>query len=281
MRGRSAGWKEARENWLRARRAERQYAVRLRHIARQIDVIVSGLFHPENPADPGWAAIEQALRQYELLLEPWAEATAARMLADVALRDAASWQRLGKVIGRALRQEIDTAPIGPLIQELQALQVHLITSLPRDAAERVHELSLEAVTSARRWEEIARDILAQGKISRSKANTIARTETARAATNVEAVRAQHVGSEGFVWRTARDKDVRKLHRQFEGHFYRWDDPPILDDGRPGLPGTIYNCRCFAEIVLPGEIPVEGPRPRNPAYLEALRQQGYSTGTAFE
>jgi hypothetical protein len=83
-RRRHPGWRQARENWLRSRRAERQYGVQLRHIARQIGIIVRGLFRPDDPTDPGWSAITEALRAYERLIEPWARATATRMIADVA-----------------------------------------------------------------------------------------------------------------------------------------------------------------------------------------------------
>src|SRR4051794_35031852 len=95
-RGRHPGWREARDNWLGARRAENRYSTMLRRVARHIDDIVRGIFNPDNPDDPGWRAIEAALRLYERMIEPWAHATSTRMLTDVSRRDAASWHRLGQ-----------------------------------------------------------------------------------------------------------------------------------------------------------------------------------------
>jgi SPP1 gp7 family putative phage head morphogenesis protein len=270
-----------RARFAQAYRAERQYAVQLRQIARQVGHIVNGTFNPDDPTDPGWAEIERALLGYADLITPWANATAARMLADVSRRDATAWTRLGREISRALHREIAGAPVGPLLRQLQASQVALITSLPREAAERVHELSLEALTGGKRWNQIVEEIRQSGPVSIGHANTIARTETGRASSNFTAVRAQHVGSPGFIWRTARDRDVRELHQLFEGQFYRWTHPPKLDDGRPGLPGSIWNCRCWPEPVLPDTTPITGPRPRNPAYLTALREAGFASGTAFQ
>jgi SPP1 gp7 family putative phage head morphogenesis protein len=287
-RGRHPGWREARRRWSSARRAETQYGAMLRRVARHIDDIVRGIFNPDNPDDPGWSAIEAALRLYERTIEPWAHAASSRMLADVGRRDAAAWHQLGQQVNRALKREIATTPTGPAWTELQASQVHLIKSLPREAAERVHRLSEEAVVGGKRWTEVAQAVLDQGDVSRSKANLIGRTETARAASNLQAIRAQHVGSEYFQWMTSGDADVRPLHRKIgreHGGVYRWDDPPILDDGKPGLPGTIWNCRCIAAPIVDAE-DVErrrarGQVPVNPEFLEALRQRGYTKGALFD
>jgi SPP1 gp7 family putative phage head morphogenesis protein len=169
------------------------------------------------------------------------------------------WAEHGRKIGRLLRREVELAPLAGPIAQLQSQQVSLITSLPLSAAEKIHELSQEQLVTGGRWEALQphiRNELATRAITaipegvKSRANTIARTETARVQSNVTAVRAVHIGSTGFIWRTMLDKDVRPLHRGFEGQFYPWSQPPRLDDNRPGLPGTIYNCRCYAEPVFP-------------------------------
>jgi SPP1 gp7 family putative phage head morphogenesis protein len=281
--GAHTGYEAARRAALRARRAENQFAVQLRHLARHIGQIISGMADPADPSQ--WVLVVGTLEDYGRLITPWATSVSRRMLAEVERRDAASWHQLGQTINRALRAEIATAPIGPTLQQLLADQVHLITSLPREAAERVHALSLEAVTGGRRWEEIAADLRASGQVSTARANLIARTETGRAATALMEVRGEHVGSPGYIWRTAKDADVRPRHRELEGTFQRWAEPPIASE--PGQrvmryhPGSGPNCRCFPEIVLPGEPEGYRPVPRNPAYLAALRQAGYSTGAAFE
>lgn len=260
-----------RARFAQARRAERQYSAQLRHIARQIGAIIRGLFDPENPDDPGWDRINATLDNYTRLIEPWAEAVARRMLADVSRRDETAWYRLSRQLGESLRGEIAQTPTGQILRDLMAAQVHLITSLPREAAQRVHHLSIEQLSGGRRWEEIAKDVLGSGEVSKSRANLIARTETGRAQSTFTAARAQHVGSPGFIWRTARDRDVRRLHAGYEGRFFTWTDPPLLDDGRPGLPGGIWNCRCYCEVVLPDQDIARrlGPQPRSRLYEAAL------------
>jgi SPP1 gp7 family putative phage head morphogenesis protein len=266
------------------RRAEAEYARNLRRIARHIDDIVRG-FAPDDPA--GLRQLEETLQAYAVILEPWAETQAERMLAEVARRDANAWHELGKEIGRRLRREIATAPTGLTFQRLMTEQVDLITSLPREAADRVHELATLGLTSGERWNEIAKEIMRTGEVTRSRANTIARTETGRAATNLTQVRAEHVGSPGYWWRTARDADVRPRHKELEGQFVLWSDPPVVTE--PGQPevrahaGAWINCRCWPESVI-GEAPEPGATlrlPRNPEYLRALRDAGYTAGAVFE
>jgi SPP1 gp7 family putative phage head morphogenesis protein len=295
LRGRGAhvGWEMAQRAARSARAAERSFAAQLRHIARAIGHIVGGTVDPDNPHQ--WTSVAQALEDYGRLITPWATRVSQHQLAEVARRDAASWHALGRTISRGLGEAIRSANLGPTYQQLLANQVHLITSLPREAAEEVHQLSVQAMTAGTRWRELVPEIgeklTATGFTGNvlARANLIARTETGRAATELQRVRAKHVGSEGYIWRTARDRDVRPLHKKLEGSYHRWDDPPIAGErGELAHPGSIYNCRCFAEIVLPGELvaPAKGdivlrPRPVNPAFLAALRERGYTSGAAFE
>ncbi|EFI2486087.1 phage minor head protein, partial [Escherichia coli] len=62
-------------------------------------------------------------------------------------------------------------------------------------------------------------------------------------------RALSIGSNGYIWRTAEDGDVRHSHREMEGKFVEWGKPPTLD-GMTGHAGELPNCRCYKEIVFP-------------------------------
>lgn len=242
---------QAHEEWQRfnrARRAEQAYARALRKIAAQIDAIVRGV----GPQDT--TALQAALRRYGEVLRPWASRAALVMLEDVSRRDEQVWYDRARDMGRDLRAEIKDASIGGVLRQLMDQQVHLITSLPKDAAQRVHELSVGALYQGDRPREIVAEIMKTGQVTRSRANLIARTETGRASTALTEARALHVGSEGYIWRTAKDADVRRLHKKLEGKFFRWDDPPVTgENGERSHPGSIYNCRCWPEVVVPDEI----------------------------
>lgn len=231
-----------------AYRAETDYARQLRKIARQVGEIVAG--HDGDPVES--AALRVTLARYADIIRPWAKAAAGRMLADVGRRDASAWAKYTRSMARAVREELDNAPTGEVTRRLMAEQVDLITSLPTDAAERVHRLALESIETGTRADTLAAEIMRTGEVTRSRANLIARTETSRAASAFTQARAEHIGSVAYVWRTARDGDVRPSHRKMEGKPVQWDTPPTLD-GMTGHAGALPNCRCYAEPVLPDQI----------------------------
>lgn len=238
----------ARSALRRAKRLESQYAARLRGIARTIGHIVAG-YDLSNLATAS-PAIVSALRRYADVLRPWAKQVGARMIAEVGTADRTGWKKIAAEIGRPLAREIADAPTGRATQDALARQVGLITSIPIDAAERVHRLTVDGIAKGKRADEIAAEIMKTADVSKSRATLIARTEISRTSTEFTKARAQHIGSEEFIWRTAKDSDVRASHRKLEGKVFRWDDPPECDPGHRALPGGIWNCRCYAEPVIP-------------------------------
>jgi SPP1 gp7 family putative phage head morphogenesis protein len=235
----------------RARGAERRYASRLRGVAAQVGELVRGLFDPLDlrTAD----RIEDALDSYARTLDPWARAVARRMLADVSTFDADLWMRASREMGAALREEVLRAPTGAALFRALEEQVALITSLPREAARRVHRIAAESLSTGARAEEASREIMRMGSTTKARANLIARTEIGRARAELTRARAEHVGSAGYTWRTARDSDVRPLHRKLEGTWHAWGDPPVAGErGERAHPGSIYNCRCWPEVDVPAE-----------------------------
>lgn len=238
----------ARERFSRARKAEKAFARQLAQVARQVGTIVSGMA-PRGVVEAP-AELTQTLRRYAEMINPWARAVSARMIADVNQRDENAWAEAGEDIGRALRLEVRRAPTGAAMRQMLAEQVDLITSLPLKAAQRVHELAIEAVTqTGGRARELAQEIMRTGEVTKSRAMLIARTETSRTATTLTQARAQYVGSTQYVWRTSGDSDVRPSHRKMNGRVVDWDDPPMLDN-LTGHAGALPNCRCYPEPIIP-------------------------------
>ncbi|MBN4665425.1 minor capsid protein [Pandoraea nosoerga] len=197
--------------------------------------------------------IEQLLRRYAEALTPWAEATAARMLEDLNRRDEQAWMQQAQEMSRALRDELRRAPTGETMRALMAEQVTLIKSIPLEAAERVHRLTIEALEDSTRAAAISKEIQRSGEVAKSRADLIARTEVSRAATSLTEARARAVGSTHYRWVTSGDSDVRPGHRALNGKVFAWDDPPeVNENGRimRHHPGQIWNCRCYAEPILP-------------------------------
>lgn len=221
----------------------------LKRLARHVGHIISGF-----PAgDPSTVpTISDMLRKYAEALVPWAEVTARRMIEEVDRRNVAHWKKISGEMSAHLRREILTAPTGETMHKLMDEQVNLIKSIPLDAARRVHKLTIEGLENSTRFPEIAKEIMNSAHVAESRAVLIARTETARTQANLTQARAQHAGSEGYIWRTSGDGAVRHDHKILNGKYFRWDDPPIADrrSGARAHPGAIYNCRCWAEVIVP-------------------------------
>ena len=241
--------KGRRAQWLKARVAERSYRSRLLAVARQVGEIVKAMAPKKGPQQV--PALVSALNKYAEVIDPWAKAVATAMVADVARRDRQMWKAVGEELGKGIRREIEYAPTGAIMAQLQDEQVKLIKSLPLEAAQRVHEMTTAAVSSGRRAADIVDDILATGDVTATRARLIARTEVARASANLMQGRAEYAGSEGYVWRTSEDDDVRPSHKRMEGRYVRWTEPPTLD-GLTGHAGTLPNCRCFSEPIFPDD-----------------------------
>ena len=237
-----------RNKFRKVRNAERHYSQQLVKVARHVNDLVNGLFDPTLPRVVG--PLEQALRHYAELLRPWARAVGARMLADVNQRDTKAWFAYSEELGLELRNQLTSAPVGDALRRMLDEQVELITSLPLEAGRRAQQLAMEGLSSGRRPNELREMILQTGHVTRSRAQLIARTETAKAASGLTEVRARAVGSEGYIWRTVHDRVVRKSHREMEGQYVRWNEPPEVDPGKRYHAGQFPNCRCWAEVVIP-------------------------------
>lgn len=244
--------RKARERFMRARRAEKAYGRQLTAVARQVGVIINGM--APNGQVRNLPELTTALDRYADLLHPWAIPVAQSMVAEVARRDERAWAELSRQIGRSLRFEVLYAPTGQAMKKIMRENVDLITSLPREAAQRVHRLTIEAMSDGTRAADIAREIMRSGQVTVARAKLIARTETTRTVTAMVEARSVHVGSDGYVWRTAEDSDVRPLHRRLNGKFIRWNSPPVAgENGERAHAGAIYNCRCYPEPVIPDQV----------------------------
>jgi hypothetical protein len=129
--------------------AATSYGRQLRALARQITAIIEAFapHHPDAPWEPGdLGRLEQALDDYGDAIGPWATRIAWNMLVEVERRERTAWRRYTEGMGAALQREIASFPTGATMEALLRQQVDLITSLPTDASERVHALTLQALS---------------------------------------------------------------------------------------------------------------------------------------
>lgn len=240
---------KSKQRWLKARKSESRYGAALRKLANFISHTLQE--HP-NHTIADIDAIAKFLTAYSDTIDGWANAVSRRMLAEVNLKDARSWEQHAQEMGLAIQRELRSAPTGAAMMTLHNDQVSLIKSLPLDAATKAQAIARESLVTGERMEDLRKRIQNLGDITKSRATLIARTEVSKAHTALTQARAEHVGSEGYIWRTVGDYDVRPSHKRMEGKFIRWDQPPEVDPGYNYHAGAFPNCRCWPEPVLKAE-----------------------------
>lgn len=216
------------------------YEQSLRKIARNIGDITNAMgTAPQTDPQP----LIDVLNRYANTLEPWAESIAQRMVADAERSNSRQWKAYAATMGRELRHEIENTDTGKAMRDLMNYQVTLIKSLPLEAAQRVQRIASESLITGARFDELRDELMKTGEVTKSRATLIARTETSRVSAILTQVRAQAVGSPGYIWRSHHDARTRPSHHKMNGKFVAWDGPPTLD-GLTGHAGCVPNCRCY-------------------------------------
>lgn len=233
--------------------AETQFARALRKVASNAGHIVE--VHTEGHYLRDEKNMVKVLQEYAEKLDPWARRQAAKMIERVAKKNRTAWQKNSKTMHEALQTTVARTEVGKKAALLMQEQVDLIKSIPLKAATRAQKLALEAVYNGDRADEIAKELARSPTVSESDAVRIARTEVARTNSVITQARAEAAGSRQYVWRNSGDAAVRPAHKKYhgknlDGMVFSWDNPPTLDDGTQGHPGTFPNCRCYPEPFFP-------------------------------
>jgi len=243
--------------------AEREFYKQLKKVAAASGHIVERHTLPgAKLADAN--RMQEELKRYSEVLGPWAERQAAKLLNQVQKSNKKAYIEKSKAIGTALKTSLGDTEVGAVALKLMNEQVGLIKSIPIEAGLRAQKIAHEAVLAGTRAEanedtikQLEQELGLSHEVAKSRALLIARTETARANAAINQSRAMAVGSNQYRWHNSGDGGVRHSHRMYKGKrlqgmIFSWDDPPTLDDGMKGHPGTFPNCRCFAEPVFSDE-----------------------------
>lgn len=245
----------SRSAFAKVRKAEENYSRRLRKLASHIADIIHDFTVGNDDLSPeslpfASSGLVNLLQRYADILTPWATSVASRMIAEVARRDQTAWRAHSQEMSRNLEQEILETPIGQAMREFLQTQVQLITSLPREAAQRVHDIAVGNLYSGERYSSLIEHIMETGLVTKNRATLIARTETARVSSTMTMVRAQQIGGTHYIWRSMRDEIVRPSHIKMEGTVCEWAQPPQVEIGKFYHAGMTFNCRCYCEPIIP-------------------------------
>jgi SPP1 gp7 family putative phage head morphogenesis protein len=122
----------------------------------------------------------------------------------------------------------------------------------------VNDLTEKAVTSGLSVKELTKQIIAlDDKITKGRANFIARDQIGKLNGEITQRRMEAVGLSMYIWETSGDERVRPSHEAMDGGLCRWDDSTVYsqDGGKTWIsrpsgavmlhPGMDFQCRCSA------------------------------------
>lgn len=193
-------------------------------------------------------SVVYALEEYSQLLAPWAQDVMLKIVEMSDAQNVGMWRELGAKLTERLQTLTTKDAVAKAIYDLSKEGARLITSIPVDIAVEVEAAAQAAAITGTRHEALTEYIASRGQVAMSRAELIARTETARQTTILTQTRAVSIGSGGYIWRTADDGRVRPSHAAMDGQFVKWSEPPTLD-GLTGHAGALPNCRCYPEPVI--------------------------------
>ena len=219
---------------------EREMRRRCRQVAKEVARITS--------SGQDATTIVYALEEYGQQIAPWAEDVMLKIVEMSDRQNIGMWRELGAKLTERLQTLTTRDAVAETIYNLSKEGARLITSIPVDVAVEVEAAAQAAAITGTRHEALAEYIQSRGGVAMSRAELIARTETARQTTILTQTRAVSIGSEGYIWRTADDGRVRPSHAAMDGQYVKWSEPPTLD-GLTGHAGALPNCRCYPEPVV--------------------------------
>ena len=81
---------------------------------------------------------------------------------------------------------------------------------------------------------------------------ITRDQTSKMTGQLNQIRQQQLGIQGYQWMTSQDGRVRSNHQALNMNYYRWDQPPSgggTTASESGNPGSGILCRCVARAAI--------------------------------
>ncbi|MFB6371613.1 MAG: phage minor head protein [Bradymonadaceae bacterium] len=135
----------------------------------------------------------------------------------------------------------NSAPIKKALDEFADENVDLITKMPFDVAQRIKTDVAKALKEGRRFEEIIPNVREKLGVGAYRGELIARDQIGKINGQLNQIRQQQMGVEGYVWVTMNDERVRPSHSIKDGEEFLWGKPPA-DTGHPG---EDIQCRCHA------------------------------------
>lgn len=130
-----------------------------------------------------------------------------------------------------------------------------IKSIPTETMGEMQKIIMDGYRHGASITQITKDIQDQYKLSRRRAQLLARDQVASLNAQITKMQQEDAGCKKYRWSDSRDSRVRDCHHALNGKVFSWDDPPEMwydtksrgrvYTGRRCHPGEDFCCRCVA------------------------------------
>jgi len=119
-----------------------------------------------------------------------------------------------------------------------------ISKMKEEYLANVEGIVQNGIRAGRSHRKIAKDILKNTDVTKSRARLIARDQVSKLNGQLTENRQISLGVKKYRWHDSDDIRVRKTHQDNDGKTFEWGKPP-----KTGHPGQDYQCRCWAEPIF--------------------------------
>lgn len=149
--------------------------------------------------------------------------------------------------GLSLKTSVISGKTKEILKASITENVALIRSIPRQYFPKLQAAVMRSITTGQGVADVMKAVQHTGQVTKKRAALIARDQTSKATTALNASRMEALNVRKFRWlHSAGGKEPRPLHKdKLNGEVFDLANPPIIDDktGERGLPGQLINCRC--------------------------------------
>lgn len=149
--------------------------------------------------------------------------------------------------GLSLKTSVITGRTKEILKASVAENVALIKSIPREYFPKLQGAVMRSITTGQGVKTVLEAVVKTGEVTKKRAALIARDQTSKATTALNASRMSALNVRKFEWlHSGGGKVPRDLHKhKLNGEIFDLDNPPVIDEktGERGLPGQLINCGC--------------------------------------
>lgn len=166
-------------------------------------------------------------------------------------------------VGGEISEPFYMETMDDLMDKWVAESVSYISSLPREALSKVHEIIVWGYTTHQPRINVYRRLEQVVGMTRKHARLIAQDQLGTLNCRMTEYEHKSLGVDKYRWTARHDTKVRPCHRTLNNKIFSWNNPPamwyptvskgIVYTGRYCHPGEDYGCRCTAKPVFEKDV----------------------------